>query len=45
MGGGIVSLDEGLMPLLQLGWRAGQGELIVIQAPLDIKVRLVRSVG
>src|SRR5215510_679042 len=30
MGGGIVGLDEGLMALLQLGWGAGQGELIVI---------------
>jgi hypothetical protein len=39
VGGGVVDLDEGLMALLQLGRGAGQGELIVIQAPLDIKVR------
>jgi hypothetical protein len=29
MGGGIVGPDEGLMPLLQVGWGAGEGELIV----------------
>ena len=38
MGGGIVGWDEGLMALLQLGRRAGQGELVVIQPPLDITV-------
>jgi hypothetical protein len=30
MGGGVVGLDERLMPLLQLGWGAGEGELIGI---------------
>jgi hypothetical protein len=38
MGGGVIELDEGLMAPLQLGRRAGEGELIVLQAPLDIEV-------
>jgi hypothetical protein len=38
MGGGVVCLDEGLMLPLQFYGRAGEGELIVIQAPLDVKV-------
>jgi hypothetical protein len=37
---GIVGLDEGLMPLLQFGWGASEGELIVVQPPLDIEVGL-----
>jgi hypothetical protein len=45
MGGGIVSLDEGLMALVQFSRRASQRELIVIEPPLDIKMRFVRSVG
>src|SRR5262245_51760696 len=45
MRGGIVRLDEDLMPLLQLYRRAGTGELIVIQAPLNVEVGFVRSVG
>jgi hypothetical protein len=38
MGGGVVGLDEGLMPLLQLQGCGGQGQLIVVQAPLDVEV-------
>jgi hypothetical protein len=45
MGGGVVELDERLMPLLQFGWGAGEGELVVVETPLHVKVRLVRSVG
>ncbi len=37
MGGRVVELDEGLMALLEFHRRAGQGELIVIEAPLDVK--------
>jgi hypothetical protein len=40
MGGGVVGLDEGLMPLFEVHRRAGLGELIVIDAALDVKVRL-----
>jgi hypothetical protein len=42
---GVVGLDERLMALLELRRRAGEGELIVVEAPLDVKVGLVRSVG
>ncbi len=45
MGGSIIRLDKGLMDLFQLCWRLRQGELVVKQAPLDVKVGLVRSVG
>jgi len=45
MGRGVGGLDEGLMPRLQLPWRGRQGELIVVQAPLDVEVGFVRSVG
>src|SRR4029453_19668286 len=38
MCGGIVGLDEGLMALLQICWGVGQGELTVVQPPLDIEV-------
>jgi hypothetical protein len=41
----IVRLDEDLMHMLQRRRRAGQGELIVVQAPLDVEVGFVRSVG
>jgi hypothetical protein len=34
----IVRLDEDLMHMLQRRQRAGQGELIVVQAPLDVEV-------
>src|SRR5262245_47358669 len=37
---GVVGLDEGLMLLLQLGRGTGQGEPVVIQSALHIKVRL-----
>ena len=40
MGRGVVGLDEGLMALLQLRWRAGEGELVVIQPPLNVEVGL-----
>jgi hypothetical protein len=40
MGRRVVELDEGLMPLLQLGRGAGEGELIVVQPVLYVKVRL-----
>ena len=45
MRGGVIRLDERLMALLELRWRAGEGELIVVEAPLDGKVGVVRSVG
>src|SRR5262245_61783466 len=38
MCGGMVGLDEGLMALLQLCGGTGEGELIVIQAALDVEV-------
>jgi hypothetical protein len=40
MGGGVVGPDEGLMALLQLGRGAGEGELIVVEAPLDVEMGL-----
>jgi hypothetical protein len=45
MGRRVVGLDEGLMALLERCRRAREGELIIIQAPLDVEMRLVRSVG
>jgi hypothetical protein len=45
MGRRIVERHERLMGLLELCWGGGQGELISVQAPLDIEVCLVRSVG
>src|SRR5262245_38148352 len=42
---GVVGLHEELVHLLELRGRLGQRKLIVKQAPLDIKMRLVRSVG
>jgi hypothetical protein len=42
---GIVRVDQGLMDLLECSWGTGQGELIVIEAALDVEVGLVRSVG
>jgi hypothetical protein len=38
MGRRSVRLDEDLMHLLQRRRRAGQGELIVVPAPLDVEV-------
>jgi hypothetical protein len=38
MCGGIVGLDEGLMALLQICWGVDEGELTVVQPPLDIEV-------
>jgi hypothetical protein len=35
---GVIGLDEGLMPLLQFGWGAGEGELIVVQPALHVKM-------
>jgi hypothetical protein len=45
MGGGVVKLQKVLMNLLELQRCLRQGKLIVKQAPLDVKVCLVRSVG
>jgi hypothetical protein len=45
MGRRVVRLDKGLMHLFKFCWRLRQGELIVKQASLDVKVGLVRSVG
>ena len=42
---GVVQPDERLVGLFQLGRRGAQRKLVVVQAPLHIKVRLVRSVG
>jgi len=41
----IVRLHERLMGLLKLCWGRRQRELVIIQTPLNIEVRLVRSVG
>jgi hypothetical protein len=38
MGSGVMRLDEGLMPLLSFGVGAGEGELTVVEPPLDIEV-------
>ena len=38
VGGGVVGVDESLMPLLQRQRCGRQGELIVVQPPLDIEV-------
>ena len=40
MGRRVVALDEGLMALFEFRRRTGQGELIVIEAALDVKVCL-----
>jgi len=40
MGGSVIRLEKGLMDLFQLCWRLRQGELVVKQAPLDVKVGL-----
>ena len=40
MGRGVVGLDEGLMALLELRRRAREGELIIIQPPLDVEMCL-----
>jgi hypothetical protein len=37
---GVVGLDKGLMAILELRRRAGEGELIVVEAPLDVEMRL-----
>jgi hypothetical protein len=42
---GVVRADKGLMGLLECDRGAGEGELIVVEAPLDVEVGLVRSVG
>src|SRR5512132_2277000 len=38
MGGGVVGLHERLMALLEFRRRAGQGELVVVQSALNIKM-------
>jgi hypothetical protein len=38
VGGGVVGVDESLMPLLQRQRCCRQGELIVVQLPLDIEL-------
>src|SRR5215216_4423089 len=43
--GGVVEGEKLLMRFVKLVKRPGQGQLVVIQAPLHIEVRLVRSVG
>ena len=40
MGRRIVERHERLMGLLELCWGGGQGELILVQPPLNIEVRL-----
>jgi hypothetical protein len=41
----VIDVDEGLMTSLELQGGAGQRELIIVEAPLDVEVGLVRSVG
>src|SRR6266487_5440865 len=36
----VIRLDERLMALLELRRRAGEGELIVVEAPLDVEMGL-----
>jgi hypothetical protein len=45
MGGGVICRHKVLMRLLERCGGASQGELVVIQSSLDIKMGLVRSVG
>ena len=40
MGGGVVELEEILVGLLELQRGARQGELVIIQASLDVEMRL-----
>ena len=40
MGRGVVGLDEGLMARLELRRRAREGDLIIIQPPLDVDMGL-----
>ena len=42
---GVVGLDERLVAILKLRRRAGEGESIIIEAALDVKMGFVRSVG
>ena len=41
----IVRLHKSLMGLFKLGRCRRQGELVIVQTPLDVEVRFVRSVG
>jgi hypothetical protein len=40
MGGSVIRLDEGPVSLLELRRGAGEGELIVVEAPLNVKMGL-----
>ena len=40
MGGGVIGRYKGLMHLLERRGGRGQGELIIIEAPLDVEMGL-----
>jgi hypothetical protein len=45
MGGRVVEFHKRLVCLFELHGRGRQRELVVIEAPLDVEMGLVRSVG